>query len=399
MALGTAMAACLIVVVCSLNAALSVEGPWRRVYDIEAGPGLFVALAAALILVQSIVADYFQPVDYGRCLPSLALLALILGAGIMFGRALLVCSDRSMNFSVRVSFWVLFFVLLMQVVKIQPLGGLREKSMFPFAETSHFALALTPVLLYRAVRAPDGAKPWWIAGSLAVALLIQSVALLAGCLLIAAACRRLLLVFGLALLLLLVGLPLGLEYFTSRLDFSGSVVNLSNLVYIEGWQLMFEALRNSHGWGIGFQQLGVHGTQVAVADTINAIAGGNDLNLMDGSFVFAKLAAELGLVGLLLALAYVVTSAHSLLALRRGGVGATMTFAHCLVVAYGVDMFVRGTGYFVQSTLLFISGVTILFLERGSNAARFGERRRDFAAGNYSVPVGLEAESSRGIKA
>jgi hypothetical protein len=256
---------------------------------------------------------------------------------------------------------------------------MREKSMFPFSETSHFALALGPVLLYRSVRAPSNAQFWWIMGAVATALFIKSASLLAACVLIAAACRRLLLLLVPVLLLVIVGLPLELEYFTSRLDFSGSVVNLSNLVYIEGWQLMFEALRNSHGWGIGFEQLGVRGTQVAVVDTIRAIAQGDDLNIMDGSFVFAKLTAEFGYVGMLLTTAYVATAARSMWILRRGGLGPTMTFAHCIVVAYGVDMFVRGPGYFVQSTLMFIAGATILWLYRGSSPERLAK--------NFTAPV------------
>ncbi|HEY1900566.1 MAG TPA: hypothetical protein VGG49_12300, partial [Steroidobacteraceae bacterium] len=111
MALGTALAAGVLIVVCWVNTALSGEECWSRLFDMDMSTGLFVALVTALTLVHSIVADYFQPVDYGRCLPSLAMLALLLGGGITFGRALLASPERSVDIAVRVSFWVLCLVV------------------------------------------------------------------------------------------------------------------------------------------------------------------------------------------------------------------------------------------------------------------------------------------------
>jgi len=38
------------------------------------------------------------------------------------------------------------------------------------------------------------------------------------------------------------------------------------------------------------------------------------------------------------------------------------------VVTYGVDMFVRGTGYFSGSTMLFVASLYMLSLRRSSSA-------------------------------
>jgi hypothetical protein len=167
-------------------------------------------------------------------------------------------------------------------------------------------------------------------------------------------------VIGLAAVVVVAGLPLELSYFTSRLDFSGTVMNLSNLVYLQGWEMALESLSRSHGWGVGFQQLGLHGTDVPAAALIRIIMLGDDTNLTDGSFVFSKLVSEFGVIGIVLGIIYVIGATGCVLALRtkKGRCGTTL--ARCIVVSYGVDMFVRGPGYFVQSTLLFIAAMAVL---------------------------------------
>jgi hypothetical protein len=47
-----------------------------------------------------------------------------------------------------------------------------------------------------------------------------------------------------------------LTYFTDRLALSHSSSNLSALVYLQGVELIEEALETTRAWGIGFQQLG-----------------------------------------------------------------------------------------------------------------------------------------------
>jgi hypothetical protein len=204
-----------------------------------------------------------------------------------------------------------------------------------------------------------------------MALLLQSLALIVGCLLTAVACRRIIPVVALAVMALLAGLPQGIEYFSSRLDFSGGVLNLSNLVYVQGWELVQESFGRSAGWGVGFQQLGLRGTDVAAAELIRAITGAEDENLTDGGFVFSKIASEFGVAGVLFSILYVVAAAQSIRALRVGGGRSAITVARCIVVAYGVDMFVRGTGYFVESTLLFVAASTTLMINRGLSVVRW----------------------------
>jgi hypothetical protein len=234
--------------------------------------------------------------------------------------------------------------------------------MFPFTETSHWALAFAPVFVYRCIKSEGHARSFWLSFGFIVAIVLQSATFLIACVLAALVCRRLLLA-GLIGAVLAIGVaPFALEYFTSRL--AGGEANLSTLVYVQGWQLMAEALTRSFGWGVGFQQLGVQGTNVSAADAIYLLASIDALNVLDGGFVFAKLSAEFGVLGILLGAVFLFVAGRSILVLRRRRERAAIMFARCVMVCFCVDMFARGTGYFSGSTLLAITAISILVRER-----------------------------------
>jgi hypothetical protein len=360
MALGTTLAAALIILLCWLSEAFSPAMNPRPTFESAVGSVVAVTIMIALILIHAIVADALLPIDVSRSIGSLIPLAFLVGGGFKFGTALLKCGDRTVDFAASASLSALCAVIVLEFSGFQPRLASFPKSMFPFTEISHFALAFTPILLYFCVRAKRSHSLWWVIGGFALALSLQSIALVIGCLLAALVCRRLLLVALAAGLLLIAGLPLGIEYYAIRLNFSGSVLNLSNLVYVQGWELVPESFARTLGWGLGFNQLGIRGTDVPAAVFIHAITNGDEANITDGSFVFSKLASEFGVLGVLLSFVYVFAAAHCVRALRKGGGRAAIVLAQCIVVAYGVDMFVRGTGYFVQSTFLFVAASAAL---------------------------------------
>jgi hypothetical protein len=236
---------------------------------------------------------------------------------------------------------------LLAIFGLQPraVEGAFEKSIFPFTETSHFALAFLPMVMYRCVSS-SGAGRWiWLGVALLSGLLLQSLALLAGSLLVAAACRRLSIVIAGGLILALGAIPLELTYFADRLNLSSGTQNLSALVYLQGWQMLIESFSISSGWGVGFQQLGVNGTEVSAAAAIVALTRTEGSNLNDGGFVVAKLGSEFGVLGLLLAVLFLSAAWRSLVSLRReGSRNEAVVFADCVVVSFIIDMCVRGTG-------------------------------------------------------
>ena len=93
--------------------------------------------------------------------------------------------------------------------------------------------------------------------------------------------------------------------------------------------------------------------------------------------MLAKLGSEFGAVGLLLTILYLVSAARCMRKLRAGGEDSRTTFARCIVVAYAVDMFVRGPGYFTESTLLFVVAVSALMMHRGLARTPGAARNRE----------------------
>jgi hypothetical protein len=362
MALGTALAALLIILVFTFSRAVD-----SRCYAMSFGrlmlaPFAISAACVLWIIPHAALADHFLPIDFLRLLKTLPLLFLLLSSSIAFGEMLFDSDNERLDRALRVSFWVLCLAVLFRIVGLQPAtAGNFPKSTFPFTETSHFALAFAPIFLYRCAMAAKSRRLWWLVSGFVVALGLQSVTLLFGCLLAAFICRRLLLVSLFGTVFVLAAVPFGLEYFTARLDLSDSASNLSSLVYIQGWQMLKESLANSIGWGVGFEQMGVHGTLVSASDALISLSGA-PTNILDGSFVFAKLGSELGLFGISLTMVFLIATIRSLRALRNSRERAAITFARCVLVAFTVDMFLRGTAYFASSTLLATACACVLFL-------------------------------------
>jgi hypothetical protein len=256
---------------------------------------------------------------------------------------------------------------LLGAVGLQPgFGTARyEKSTFPFTELSHFSLAYAPVVLYQVYGTSGARRTLSVLAVLLFSLLSQSMTLLVASVLIAACCRRLALVVSGALaagsLLLAAGLaPIDLGYFTNRLQLAGEVTNLSSLAYLQGWQFVVEYGLGTHGWGVGFQQLGVHGSSVPAAEAIQAMVG-LPLNVQDGSFVFAKLSSEIGVFGVVISLAAVVCAFQAVRKMRRQDAASPIViFSRCVMVCFLIELFLRGTGYFTGSTFLAISAATVL---------------------------------------
>jgi hypothetical protein len=68
---------------------------------------------------------------------------------------------------------------------------------------------------------------------------------------------------------------------------------------------------------------------------------------------------------LLLVAAYCVLAAKSLRALRAAREPLNVVLARSVVVAYSIDVFLRGIGYFSHSTLMFTAALLVLAPEGG----------------------------------
>ena len=234
-----------------------------------------------------------------------------------------------------------------------------------FPEPSNFAIAFIPLLLYMSTTTKNKTNLLCMLSAYTFAFGLQNLTLLVGCILASILCLRIRTAMILIALGLLALFTIDLSYYLDRIDMSGESQNLSNLVYLQGWQLIEESFTRSSNIGIGFQQLGMTATDVPAAAIIRSLREGNDLNELDGGFVFSKLASEFGIFGASLALAYLYLANKSALALRRAALNkikipTQLILAHSLIISYGFELFLRGGGYFTSGSLLFLTSLWIL---------------------------------------
>ncbi len=339
---------------------------------------LLPLLCALGLLLHMIVAAQWQSVDWGRFGGSLLLLIGIL---LVAGRVAPMLFD-GLSQTALLKLFAFFGVcgLLALLGLVPPATNATSKPVFPFSEASHFGLALCPLVLSVAVMTRSArARMAYVGSALALALLLQNFTLVVGLMLVAAIClpwRWLLPVSVLGVAAVATALDTGasaLAYYAERLNFTAESENLTALVVLQGWQIMGEAVDQSSGWGLGFQQLGVQGPITEVSESINLLNQGNYLNLLDGGFLLAKLVAELGVWGIVLALVFSSEVMRCSLQLRRVALQgirmpAGWVFAHAVLVMYSLEVFVRSPGYLTGSAALLLTAVCYLYGHGGAHA-------------------------------
>lgn len=314
----------------------------------------------ALLLIHLAVVGMVTPVDPMRAITSLFPLILLLCASGVLARALRDIPPEELDRQLMTAYGLFCLIALMGAIGLAPPTMAPDrwrKPAFPFTEPSHFALAFNPVFMYACVTMRGTKYLLVLLLGLIASILLQSLTLALGIALIATVTLRL----GKFVLLLvplgLVLVRLDLTYFVERVDISSDSSNLSSLVYLQGWQMIQDSFQRTHGLGFGFQQLGVNGTDVPAAILIRTLRGGEDLNVLDGGFMFAKLAGEFGVVGILCAVILTGLAFRSALILRkiangRGAVASATLLGHCIIVTYMVELFARGINYFSGTSLM-----------------------------------------------
>jgi hypothetical protein len=356
----------------TLVASVVILGLLVRELRIDKVVTLFLILAVAIIS-HLLIAALLEPVQFGRALLSLLILGVSLAASFCVGFRIFTLPDRIADRMLLILRIVMVVIGLAGVAGVQPgnlsiqvlgvsIGGQGwPKSVFPFTEPSHFALAFAPVLIDACVRSPGVRRYAWLLLALALGYFLQNLTLVVAVLMAAAVSLPLsgLVVSGIALV---VGVTsIDVAYFSDRLDFSESTTNLSTLIYIQGWDLVVDSFHRTSGWGLGFQQLGLGPVNSAAADSIYRL-NQFQLNLLDGGFTSAKLIGEFGILGAILILCYVGLAVKLALRMRRiakdpGVAPVGMTYAYAIILAFSIDLFVRGAGYFNGSSLLLFSAL------------------------------------------
>lgn len=358
LALGTTIASALLIVLAWFRGRRSKLG----VAPLSAAT--LAVLVLLIVVVHSSLVSLRMPVDLGRAGASLVPLLLVLMGGHALSQLISGANGQAVDRAMRLTFYILCLVAIAGILGLAPPTTRPvTKPVFPFTEPSHFALAFVPLLMYRCVTTTTVRRLLLLASGLLIAVLLENLTLVAGCFLVAVVSLRLPLLMLALAAAALIATQIDLSYYVGRLDLSTENQNLSSLAFLQGWQMMGESWDRSGGWGLGFQQLGVRGTDVDAAQLVEVLAR-TPLNIFDGSFTASKLVSEFGLIGIGLLTGYLLLATVSVRALKRARGDSRIVFAHCVLVSYGLELGLRGSGYFTASVLLMIAALWLLSAQR-----------------------------------
>ena len=267
-------------------------------------------LSIGFIFMHTIFTRLYFDIGYNlsRNITSLFLLFIFLLGAFNFSRVLLELEPNTLKKIFTYFFYFFIFIILLSFVT-NVVDSQFAKPIFPYPEPSHLSIFFGPVIGYLLMSSQSSKKRlFFVFTGIIISLLVKSMTLLVTIIILSVFIYNIY-VFP---ILILGGIGLfyfaDLEYFTSRLDFANmeQTNNLSSLVYIKGFQLMYEGLNISNGFGIGFQQLGYVPVRTQIGDYIISIMDGIDLNSHDGGFSAVKIVTEFGIFGFFLILTYVV---------------------------------------------------------------------------------------------
>lgn len=323
-----------------------------------------IVFAILCHLVAAYVVDGDPQFDLGRAFLSLLLMAVILLVVPIVADGIMDVGDR-LGLVVKVTCGLFVLIALLSFLQIQPpIPVTGSKPTFPYTEPSFLGFSMPAVLIFTMARSAVPIRVAVLGVFLALGYLLSNFTIIAACAL-AAIVTLPLSWFAAGVGVILASLAsLDLTYYTERLDFDwANSTNLSSLVYVQGWQMLQEALSRSFGLGVGFQQLGIVYTNVPASYRINMILG-YDLNLQDGGFIFSKIVSEFGIVGLCIVASYLYVAAKSFIALRtlllRPALSSSVSdgevFAMACVTGYVIELMVRGTNYFTGTFVLMLAG-------------------------------------------
>jgi hypothetical protein len=335
----------------------------RDVQIAFATTGIITFIVILHLLISSAI-DNDPGFDIGRALLSLLLFSVVAVSVPAFSIAIM--ADYRIRTIVRIMFVLFIISALLSLLKIQPpTSSLGEKPTFPFTEPSFLGFSLASTLIFTMMRSSRIVRALLILIFIGLGFGLSNLTIIVTCIFAAA--------ITLPVSWLILGVTvssigaasLDLSYYSDRLDFNWATsTNLSSLVYVQGWQMLQESLLRTHGWGIGFQQLGVVYTNVPASIRINALLG-RDANLQDGGFILSKLGSEFGLLGFGLVGVYLYVMGQSFMRLRlaiwrKTEMADGELFAHACVLGYFVEMFIRGTNYFTGTLVLMLAGLVHL---------------------------------------
>lgn len=326
-----------------------------------------VIMSIVLVLIHFLLANVFFEVDFMRGLLSILFILIIVLSAYLFSKLIQYLSDKDIERIVNIILILMIVVFIVSYIPAIQNTTDHQKPMFPYSEPSHFSLFIAPFL---------GVKLFCLSGKRR--LIVMFIGILAGFLMknftmiiiviffsILVFRSKNIFILSLGAVLLYLGIDyMDVSYYTDRLNLSSTSDNLSVLVYLQGWQLAWEGLKNTYGFGIGFQQLGFVPIETEAGYIINKLIG-KEVNVTDAGITAPKMIAELGILGLGMVVYYMYKFINVYMKWKGEYLGVKSFFIYSLFFSFFIALFVRGIGYY--NTPLFFVLVSCFLIEQKHN--------------------------------
>lgn len=334
----------------------------------------FVFLGSVFLLILISLIVYFISGNI-KSLTAIALIPLMFAALCFAQKLAATKTEKLLN---------TFFVFLVLLIIFGWLGlfGISQygnylraaKGFPPFSEQSHYALSAGLIAVALTFSTTKKEFLFIFLNLLAQALLLPNLTLLVFCALSAFAFSlrfrsKYFIIFLPPLLISAVWVAFvfisDVDYFSNRLSFQDSS-NVTTLVWIQGWELAHKTMQDTNGFGVGLQMLGLDQSQLTESSYKIQKLAGRVLNIEDGGFLASKVVSEIGVVGLLIVISYVLficTFIKNMVwrsnqfknTARDNDFFSRKAFLGGMVFAFIVEMFLRGYGYFSPGLFLVFS--------------------------------------------
>jgi hypothetical protein len=238
-------------------------------------------------------------------------------------------------------------------------------------EPSHYAILITPLLIFVIKNAKF--KFLYLLPSIILTLLIKNATLLVGIILAVLVAYRIniRMLFSAILVFILIYnfLPFNhyFSYFIDRftLNYKSDTAKVSVLVYLSGLERAYLSLLDSTFIGLGFNRLGFVGPKGDYQDILSNMGLG-DLNLYDGGANAFKLISELGVIGIFILLIYLYYFVKSINIIKSTSLRPYQVLLYSYFLAYFIELFVRGVGYFSFNLPFFLSSIYMIINNRNN---------------------------------
>lgn len=322
-----------------------------------------------IIIALSISLQVIPPYNIsfiGKSIFSFLTLFVVFIGSAFFINNFLKMLDSDNRFLIQQAYWIFLLVGFLGLMKLQPnfVALFTTKLVYPFFEPSHFTIAFSIVSTAMiCVTKPRYRIPILLVTLTFASLFPSTLCLVIFFLQVMLLTKNFKSTIGVAAVLLIISplvlIFLDIDYYLSRVFSSNETINLTNMVYLQGWESINSSLKESYGFGLGFQMMGqkYSGPMAQLLCETHSMC----INNLDGSFLAAKLITEFGVLGIIISCLFLYMAYKSFVLIRihlsfiDRGVSIfknSDVFGFCVLYVFTAELFLRGYGYFSPTFLL-----------------------------------------------